>query len=66
MTKTNLEVNPILDTFDMLHLQEISLRSRKLNRPERMKNTNNRRGGKVLKQKRKRLDKLLKFGCLDQ
>lgn len=37
----NRQVNPLLDTFDLLYLQEISLRMRKINVPERMRNDTN-------------------------
>ena len=63
-------VNPLLDTFDMLHLQEMSLRNKIINRPKHVKNTRKdgatRRGGKVNKKKRKMLDQLVKFGYSDK
>ena len=62
-------MNPLLDTFDLLHLQEMSLYNKKSYRPERVKNTNSsnpvtgkRRGGHQKKIYRKKLDNLIKFG----
>ena len=65
----NRQVNPLLDTFDLLYLQEISLRMRKINVPERMRNDKNhkqliqkRRGGKQKKRSNQKLNDLLLFG----
>lgn len=35
--KTNLKQSPILDTFDLLDLQEISLRCKKINKKSKVK-----------------------------
>ena len=51
--KENLRVDPILDTFDLLHLQEVQLSYLKSNRSKRAKNKRSsytdqmRRGGAV-------------------
>ena len=69
--KSQKHVNPLLDTFDLLYLQEISLRSRKLNNPMQPRNKEipnrtkeTRRGGKHKKRLRKKLDDLLKYGLI--
>mmetsp|Transcript_6198 Transcript_6198/g.8283 ORF Transcript_6198/g.8283 Transcript_6198/m.8283 type:complete len:189 (+) Transcript_6198:455-1021(+) len=64
------EVNPIVETFDLLHLQEVSLRNRLLDRPKILKNSRpmhapinrTRKGGQQKRKDRKFLDKVLKFG----
>lgn len=61
----NYYVMPLVDTFDLLHLQEVHLRTRKINRSTRLKNRQKnivnleRRGGK---QKKKAEKKLLELG----
>ena len=73
-SKLNQSVNPLMDTFDLLHLQEMELRSRLINRSHRIKNTNtektattqSRRGGYHKKRLRKKLNKLLQFGLIEQ
>ena len=65
-------VNPMIETFDMLHLQEISLQSKLLTIPQRVKNTRpmhapinkTRKGGHQKRTERQFLDRVLKFGCM--
>lgn len=33
------QVNPVVETFDILHLQEVSLRNKLLDLPKKIKNT---------------------------
>lgn len=52
-------LNPLYQTFDILHLQEMHLLTKKINRSDRVKNDKRgemRRGGKCMKRQRKRLD----------
>ena len=64
----NKAVDPILDTFDMLHLQEIDLRMKSYKKPDHIKNNRphhkltSRRGGKRNKKARKKVEHLLLYG----
>ena len=65
------QVNPVVETFDILHLQEVSLRNRLLDLPKKIKNTRpaqapinkTRKGGNQRRKDRKFLDKVLKYGA---
>ena len=62
------QVNSLLNTFDLLHLQEISLITRRINRKQHLNKTtvtavtDMRRGGLAKKRFRDKLDQMLKLG----
>lgn len=64
LSHENWAVDPLLDTFDALHLQEVSLRTKLLNRSTRVKNSHGRRGGLARTREKAKHNDLINLGCV--